>query len=102
LRLWHFFLAILLIACVLTATRSDAGRVAVVVFFFGLAEVVCGVTAIMALFQTVGAIGEAKHPWSYTVALAATFLVTFVATIVMNFILWLGVDLVQRVVSSPA
>jgi hypothetical protein len=100
LRLWHFFLAIFLSACVLTAARSDAGRVAIVVFVFGLAEFICGTTAVMALFQTVGALGEAKRFSAYALALTATMLVTFVATIVMNALLWAGVGLVQKVVSE--
>jgi hypothetical protein len=83
----------------LTVARSDAGRVAIVVFVVGLAEIICATTALMALFQTVGAIGEAKSIPAYTVALAATVLVVFVATVIMNSLLWFGVDLVQRVVT---
>ena len=49
--------------------RDEVGRVAVIVFFTGLGTCVAGVASIMALFQTVGALGEARtfaptsRPW---------------------------------------
>jgi hypothetical protein len=99
MRLWHLVLTVFLLACVLTAARSDAGRVAIVVFVVGLAEFACATTAIMALFRTVGAIGEARDLGSYLVAVSATVLVVFFGSLIMNSLLWLGVSLVQRVVT---
>jgi hypothetical protein len=99
MRLWHLIFVTMLAACVLTAARSDAGRVAIVVFAVGLAEMFCGTTAILALFRTVGAIGEAKSVATYAVAMVATVLVVFFASILMNGLLWLGIALLQRVVT---
>ena len=36
------------------------GRIALIVFVTALGEVVIGTTAVLALFQTIGALGEAK------------------------------------------
>ncbi len=71
------------------------GRVAIVVFTTGLIEIVLATTAIMTLFQTVGAIGEARRITAYAEAVLATATVLTVASITMNAVLTVGVRLAQ-------
>lgn len=101
MRLWHIILAVVVLAAVMAAARDDVGRVALVVFFFGLGEFLLGTAALVTLFKTVGAIGQARHIGAYLGAVCATILVLVVASLVMNALLWVGVGLVQNVVSSP-
>ena len=58
--------------------------VGLIVFVTGLGETALGVTAIMALFQTVGAIGMARGLLEHAEAMAATTVVLVVATAVMS------------------
>jgi hypothetical protein len=60
MRLWHLFVAILALSLIFTIIRDPVGRIALIVFLTGLGEVVFGTTAILALFQTIGSLGEAK------------------------------------------
>jgi hypothetical protein len=96
MRILHLILLVFFTAIILTLAREPAGRVAIVVFFTGLAECIFGTMAIMSLFQTVGAIGEADRPVAYLEAIIRTALVLLVATLTMNGLLWIGVWLVQR------
>lgn len=98
MRIWHLFLAVLLVATVLGIGRDDIGRVSLIVFVVGLGEVVCGTTALMVLFQTVGALGSARQGAAYVEAVIATVLVLIVSSVVMNGLFWVGVWLVQQVV----
>ena len=58
-RLWHLFVFILVLGILLAIVRDTVGRIALIVFFTALGEVVLGTTAVMALFRTIGAIGMA-------------------------------------------
>jgi hypothetical protein len=95
MRLWHLVFAILVVALVLTIARDPAGRVAVIVFITGLGEVVLATTALLALFQTIGAIGEARSRIDHAQALLATTLVLTVATSIMAGLLFAGAWLVM-------
>jgi hypothetical protein len=99
MRLWHLVYSILVVALILTLTRDPVGCVAVIVFFTGLGEVFFGTTALLALFQTVGAFGAARGFLAHIEAVAATALVLTVATAVMTTWLFLGAWLVR--VSVP-
>ena len=89
---------VLVAAVVFTLLRDEVGRVAVIVFFTGVGVTVGGLTAIMALFQTVGAIGEARTPFGYLEALAATALVLAVGSSAMLFLMFGGAYLVKLAV----
>ncbi len=95
MKIWHLTVVILIVAVVLTLFRDPVGRVGVIMFVTGLGEAVFGVTAIMALFQTIGAIGMARGVFEHAEAVAETSLVLVVATAVMSFWLFAGVWLVQ-------
>jgi hypothetical protein len=96
MRLIHLILLVFFAAIILTLARDPVGRVAIVVFFTGLAEFIFGTMAVMTLFQTVGAIGEADRPQAYVEAILRTALALVVATVTMNGLLWIGVWLVQK------
>ncbi|WP_422925948.1 hypothetical protein [Singulisphaera sp. PoT] len=98
MRLWHLTLAVILVSVILSLIRDPVGRVAVIVFFTGLGEVVMGTSAILALFQTLGALGEAKGLVAHTEALMATGIVLSIATGAMSAWLWIGVWLVKTTV----
>jgi hypothetical protein len=98
MRLIHLVLAIFFLAMIMAIARDEVGRVALVVFFTGLGEFVFGLIAIMTLFQTVGAIGEANRPLAYAQAVVATAVVLVVATVTMNALLYAGLSILQRVV----
>jgi len=99
MRLWHFLLAVLLLAVVFAIARHEVGRVSLIVFVTGLAEFLLGTTAVMTLFQTFGSLGEARGLAEHAIAIAATILVLIVAALVMNVVLWAGVALVESVVA---
>lgn len=90
MRLWHWLLGAALLAVVLTIARDPAGRVAMVVFFTMVGEVIVGTTAIMMLFQTVGAIGEAKGLVEHAAAVFATTVVLAIGTALMWGLLVIG------------
>ena len=71
------------------------GRIALIVFLTALGEVVLGTAAVLALFQTIGAIGMARGLYERGGAVAATTLVLIIGTTVMSFWLFLGAWLVQ-------
>jgi hypothetical protein len=96
MRLWHLVAAVLFVALLLSISRDEVGRVALIVFFTGLAEVFLGTTALMLLFRTVGGIGEAHDATTYIEAVSATLLVILIASLLMNGVLWVGVTLVQN------
>lgn len=97
MRLWHLLALVFFAALLLAIWRTEVGRVALIVFFTGLAEVVLGTTAIMNLFKTIGALGHARGLASHVEALAATALVLMLATIGMNAVLWGGMALLQQI-----
>jgi hypothetical protein len=100
MRLWHLLMAVFFAALVLMIARAEVGRVALVVFFTGLGEVVLGTTALMQLFRTIGAFGAARDFLAHVEALAATALVLILATASMNAVLWVGVALLDRILNS--
>lgn len=91
MRLWHLVFAVLVVAVVLALARDDVGMVAMIVFVTGLGECVLGTTALMALFQTIGAIGESKGWTDGMTALTATTVVLMVSGVVMTGWLFVGV-----------
>jgi hypothetical protein len=95
MRLWHLFVFILALSLVLAIVRDPVGRIALIVFVTALGEVVLGTTAVMALFQTIGALGEAKGLFAHVEAVATTTLVLIVATTVMTSWLFAGAWLVH-------
>jgi len=97
MRLWHLVVLILMLAILLAIVRDTVGRVALIVFFTALGEVILGTTAVMALFQTIGAIGMARGLFEHGQALAATTLVLIIATTIMSMWLFLGAWLLQAV-----
>jgi hypothetical protein len=99
MRLWQWVFGILLLAMILAMIRDPVGCVAVIVFFTGVGEVFFGTAALLALFQTLGAFGEAKGFLAHAEAVAATALVLSAATALMTAWLFLGAWLVS--VSVP-
>ena len=96
MRLWHLMLAVFLAAVLLAIARDPVGRVAIVVFFTGLGEFFMGLAAVMTLFQTIGAIGYARDLVSYAKAISSTIAVLIIASVCMNLLLGLGIDLISR------
>jgi hypothetical protein len=95
MRLWHLFVFILALSLVLAIVRDPVGRIALIVFLTALGEVVIGTTAVMALFQTIGSLGEAKGLFAHVEAVATTTLVLIIATTVMTSWLFAGAWLVH-------
>ena len=94
MRLWHLIFAVAIVSVVMTLVREDAGRVGVIVFVFGAGECAFGVAALMALFQTVGAFGEARGLVAHAAAIAATTMVLATASTIMLAWLFAGAWLV--------
>lgn len=98
MRLWHVIGIVAFTAFVLTLGRDPIGIVFVIVFTTGLGEVVIGLCSVMALFQTVGALGEAKGFFAHIEALTATTVVLTIATSAMSAWLFAGFWLVAKLV----
>ena len=98
MRLIHLVFAVAVVGFVLTLSRDPIGRVFVIVFCTGLGEIVIGLASVMALFQTLGAFGEAKGVPAHCEALAATTMVLTLATALMSAWLFVGVWLVVTLV----
>lgn len=90
MRLWHLVILVAALAVGLTLLRDPIGRVFVIVLFTGVGELMFGLATLMALFQTVGAMGEAKAVVDHAGALAATGAVLCVGTAVMSGWLFVG------------
>lgn len=95
MRLWHLVVFILAMGLVLAIVRDPVGRIALIVFITALGEVVIGTTAVLALFQTIGSLGEAKGVVAHAEAVATTTLVLVIATAIMSSLLFGGAWLVQ-------
>jgi hypothetical protein len=95
MRLWHLFVFILALSLILAIVRDPVGRIALIVFLTALGEVVIGTTAVMALFQTIGSLGEAKGLFDHAEAVATTTLVLIIATTIMSSWLFAGAWLVH-------
>ena len=98
MRLWHLSVAILVLGVLMTIVRDPAGRVGLIVFVTGTGETALGLAAVMALFQTIGAIGMARGLLDHAEAVAATTLVLLAATTVMSVWLFMGAWLIQATV----
>jgi hypothetical protein len=96
MRLWHIVVAILALAIMLSIGRDQVGRIALIVFVTALGEVIIGTTAVLALFRTIGSIGEAKGLFGHAEAVATTTLVLILATAIMSSWLFAGAWLVQN------
>jgi hypothetical protein len=95
MRLWHLILVILALGVIMAIVRDTVGRIALIVFVTALGEAIIGTTAVLALFQTIGGIGEAKGLFAHAEAFATTALVVIIATTVMASWLFAGAWLVQ-------
>ncbi len=95
MRLWHLVVLILVLGILLSIVRDPVGRIALAVFITASGEVVIGTTAVMALFQTIGSLGEAKGLFAHAEAVATTTLVLIIATTIMSTLLFAGAWLVQ-------
>jgi hypothetical protein len=98
MRLWHLVFTVALIAVGMTLARDPVTRVLLIVLTTGLGEVAFGLVAVMTLFQTVGALGEARGVPEHAEALGATAVVLAVATAVMSGWLFVGFWLVATFV----
>ncbi len=98
MRLWHLIFAVASLAVVLTLCRDPMTRTFVIVFLTGLGELAFGLAAVMALFQTVGALGEARGVYDHAEALAATTVVLATSTALMSALLFAGAWLVATFV----
>src|SRR5690349_1207061 len=95
MRLWHLVFGVLVVSLALALSRDPVGRVAVIVFLIGLGEAVLGTTALMALFQTIGAIGAARTCFEHAEAFLATTVVLTVASWIMAGLIFAGAWLVS-------
>jgi hypothetical protein len=91
MRLWHLILAVMLVGVVLGMWRDPTSRVALIVFVSGTGECALGTAALLALFQTLGAVGYASRPREYAYALLSTGLVLLTSTAVMMGVLWVAI-----------
>lgn len=83
------------LSVIFTIIREPVGRIALIVFLTAAGEVAIGTTAVMALFQTIGALGEAKGLFAHAEAVATTALVLIIGTTIMSSWLFAGAWLVQ-------
>lgn len=90
MRLWHLVGLVVASAIVMTLARDPMARVFLIVFTTGLGEVALGLGSVMTLFQTIGAIGNARGLAEYAEALAATSVVLTLATALMSGWLFVG------------
>ena len=95
MRLLTLMFAILVLAVAFALLRDEVGRVAVIVFLTGLGVTVGGVAAIMSLFQTIGALGEARTLLAHVEALAASALVVAIGSGGMLATMFAGAWLVR-------
>ena len=91
MRLMHLVGAVAFIALGLTLWREPMTRVFIIVFVTGLGEITFGLVALMALFQTIGALGEAEEAVEHLEAIVATSAVLALASAVMSAWLFAGV-----------
>jgi hypothetical protein len=94
-RLWHLIYIVAGLAIVMTLARDPMARVMLIVIAMGIGEVIFGLAAIMALFQTIGALGEARELLEHAEALAATSFVLAVGSAVMCAWLYIGMLLIR-------
>jgi len=95
MRLWHLIVFIAALCIILAIVRDQVGRIALIVFVTALGEVIIGTAAVLALFQTIGSLGEAKGLLAHAEAVATTTLVLIMGTTIMSSVLFAGAWLVQ-------
>ncbi len=98
MRILHILFAVFMLALALTVAREPVGRVALVVFITLGAELACGTTAVMLLFQTIAAIGDARDVVEYAQAFLATAIVLSVAAYLMLGMFSVCIMVINRVV----
>ncbi|GIW86307.1 MAG: hypothetical protein KatS3mg108_0631 [Isosphaeraceae bacterium] len=98
MRLYQLILAVMLLALMLSVSRSEQGKITLIVFLTALATMLVGATALTHLFRTVGAFGHAERLKEQLEAIAATMFIVFVASSLMNLIIGTGIFLVQQFV----
>jgi hypothetical protein len=94
MRLWHLVTAVALVAFSMMLARDPLTRVFLIIFTTGLGEVVLGLAAVMALFQMIGALGEARTLPAHAEAAAATTVILALATGAMSAWMFAGFWLV--------
>ena len=95
MRIGTTMFGVLVLAVVFTMLKDEVGRVAVIVFVTGLGVTIGGLTAIISLFHTLGALGEARTLAAHVEAVGATVLVLAVGSGAMLATLFAGVWLVR-------
>jgi hypothetical protein len=98
MRIYQIIVAVMVVALVLSVSRSEQGKITLIVFFTGLATMLVGAAALTHLFKTVGAFGHAECLKDQLEAIAATMFIVFVASSLMNLIIGAGIFLVQQFV----
>jgi hypothetical protein len=98
MRLLHLVYIVFMLALAFAVAREPVGRVALVVFVTLAGELACGTTAMMLLFQTVAAIGEARGVLEYVQSLMATAFVLVVAAWLMIAMLWICASIIGVVI----
>lgn len=99
MRLWHLTFGVVVVAVILSLAQDPVGCAAVIVFFTGLGEIFLATTALLVLFQTLGALGEARGPVAHIQAVAATTVVVVLASSLMWGWLFIGFRLLQVAVA---
>ncbi len=90
MRLWHLSFAVGAASVMMAMARNPLTRAFLITLTTGLGAVFLGTTAVMALFQTIGALGEAKGLSAHLEAIATTSMVLGVATVLMSAWLFVG------------
>ena len=98
MRLWHLIVGVAFVAALMGVCRDPAGVVFLIVFSTAMGELTFGLAAVMALFQTVGALGEARGIYEHIEALTATSIVLAIGTVTMSACLFAGFWLIEKLV----
>jgi hypothetical protein len=98
MRILHILYGVFMLALAFAVAREPVGRVAVIVFVTLAGELICGTTALMLLFQTVGSIGDALGALDYIQGLMAAAIVLVVASWLMIGMLYICGSIIGQVV----
>lgn len=98
MRILHLVYGVFMLALAFAVAREPVGRVALVVFITLGGELICGTTAVMLLFQTIAAIGDARGALEYVQSLMATAFVLAVSSWLMIGMLYICASIIGRVV----
>ena len=98
MRILHILYGVFMLALAFAVAREPVGRVAVIVFLTLAGELICGTTALMLLFQTVGSIGDARGALEYVQGLMATAIVLVVASWLMIGMLYICGSIIGHIV----